>query len=247
MEFTTDEEDFVTCRHCGRHLPMRMMEWPFKSRKDTGPLRIGYEQCGCEGAKAERKAHELAERERERKKIEAEYIADIEAAGIPKRYEKAVHERADEVAARVEQGGSWYIFGPQGTGKTTLAMAAARKLIWRGRKVMAISSYDMMDAMRSIGREDKTLIERAKTRAVLVIDDLGKEASNTPHACERLFAIIDTRDKAMLPTIVTSNYMLSELAQKITEGDAGKSIASRLYASCEQLPMTGRDRRLSDG
>lgn len=243
MEYMTDDADFIECRHCGKRLLMRLMESPIS----TDPWRLGYERCECEGAEAERKAEELAERERKRKEAEAKYRADIKAAGIPKRYERANHERADEVAKRVEQGGSWYIFGPQGTGKTTLAMAAARKLIWRGRRVFVISSYDLMDAMRSVNKEDRDLIKRAKSRAVLVIDDLGKEASNTPHACERLFAIIDTRDKAMLPTIVTSNYKLSELAQKITEGDAGKSIASRLYASCAQLELAGKDWRLANG
>ena len=248
----TDEGDYTECPYCGKRLLMRLYESPLKANGEkSDPWRLGYEPCDCEGAEAERKAAEQAEKEKERKAREVQYLADIRAAGIPKRYERATHEDADKVAERVKQGCGWYIFGPQGTGKTTLAMAAARKLIWQlprsSRKVFVVSSYDLMEAMRSIGKEDKDLINRAKSCAVLVIDDLGKEASNTPHACERLFSIIDTRDKDMRPTIMTSNYKLSELAQKITEGDAGKSIASRLYASCEQFPLEGKDRRLSDG
>ena len=80
---------------------------------------------------------------------------------------------------------------------------------------------------------------------MLILDDLGKEASNTAYACERLFAIIDKRDKAMLPTIVTSNYRLSEIAKNITEGAVGVAIASRLASSCKQVPLEGPDRRLN--
>ena len=124
-------------------------------------------------------------------------------------------------------------------------MAAALQLIETGRRVMAVATYDLMDAMRSRKDEDRALFERAAGCDVLILDDLGKEASNTAYACERLFAIIDKRDKAMLPTIVTSNYRLSEIAKNITEGAVGVAIASRLASSCKQVPLEGPDRRLN--
>ena len=149
------------------------------------------------------------------------------------------------MAALASEGQGFYIFGPNGTYKTTLAMAAALQLIETGRRVMAVATYDLMDAMRSRKDEDRALFERAAGCDVLILDDLGKEASNTAYACERLFAIIDKRDKAMLPTIVTSNYRLSEIAKNITEGAVGVAIASRLASSCKQVPLEGPDRRLN--
>ena len=138
-------------------------------------------------------------------------------------------------------------YGPSGTGKTTLAMAAGLLLIEAGRKVFAVSTYDLMDAMRSRKAEEREVFDRAASCGVLILDDLGKEASNTAYACERLFAIIDKRDKAMLPTIITSNYRLSEIAKNITKGAVGVAIASRLAASCKQVALEGEDWRLKHG
>lgn len=109
----------------------------------------------------------------------------------------------------------------------------------------AIAEAERRKAAKEQAEAKERAIERAAGCDVLILDDLGKEASNTAYACERLFAIIDKRDKAMLPTIVTSNYRLSEIAKNITEGAVGVAIASRLASSCKQVPLEGPDRRLN--
>ena len=140
-------------------------------------------------------------------------------------------------------GQSFYLHGPNGTRKTTLAMAAARCLLSLGADVFVVSTYDLMDAMRSRKDEDRSLFDRAASCGVLILDDLGKEASNTPYSCERLFAIVDTRYKNVHPMIVTSHYKLSELACEITTGDVAVAIASRLAEVCIQLALEGDDMR----
>lgn len=191
-----------------------------------------------------RKEAEEAER---RAREEAEEARQLCRAGIPPRYREATHAYAGKMANMARDGQGFYIHGPNGTGKTTLAMAAGIILVHMGVGVCVLSTYDLMDAMRSRRDEDRALFERASTCDVLILDDLGKEASNTAYACERLFAIIDKRDKAGLPTIVTTNYLLSEIAKKITEGAIGVAIASRLRGSCKQVPLDGDDWRLKNG
>ncbi|NGM17738.1 AAA family ATPase [Eggerthellaceae bacterium zg-893] len=229
------------CEHCGRALAKRRVPSPFDP---AALIPFGYEECRCEGARAERLARERAGREEERRREEAARARAFERAGIPKRYRDAAHPYAEKMARMAEEGQGFFIHGPNGTFKTTLAMAAARLLMDAGVDVLAVASYDLMDAMRSRKDEDRRLFERASGCKVLVLDDLGKEASNTPYACERLFAIVDKRDKEMLPVIVTSNCKLSEIAVNIAEGAVGVAIASRLAASCKQVRLDGPDRRI---
>lgn len=249
MPFTTDNEvlDFsqaCTCEHCGAKLPLRKIPTRFVS---SGYMAIGHRPCQCQGAQAEREREEEQARETEKAKLAAKRESILERAGIPPRYRDANHRYAAKMAHMVMEGRGFYIHGPNGTLKTTLAASVGIILAELGKSVMFISTYDLMDAMRSRKDEDRALFDRAAKCDVLILDDLGKEASNTAYACERLFAIIDKRDKAMLPIIVTTNYRLSEIAQKITEGEVGRAIASRLAASCKQVKLDGPDRRLSNG
>lgn len=248
MQSTTDSEIVLnyehakTCEHCGAKLPMRTIPTRFSS---TGFIPIGPVQCDCQGAqaqlaKAKEEAHKAAE-----EKLAAKRENAIECAGIPLRYRGATHRYAMKMASMVMEGRGFYIHGPNGTLKTTLAAAVGIILAEMGRNVMFVTTYDLMDAMRSRKVEDRDMFERAASCDVLILDDLGKEASNTAYACERLFAIIDKRDKAMKPTVVTSNFRLSEIAKNITEGAVGVAIASRLTSSCKQVELKGPDRRLS--
>jgi DNA replication protein DnaC/primosomal protein DnaI len=227
------------CEYCGELMEVRTIEFGGK------PAFAGFVQCECDGAKEARRQAEEAERaERRAKEAEARERA-LTRAGIPRRYREASHPYADKMARMAKDGQGFYIHGPNGTYKTTLAMAAALKLIEAKVDVFALPTYQLMDAMRSRKDEDRTLFDRAANCGVLILDDLGKEATNTQYACERLFAIIDTRDRELRPTIITSNYKLSEIAKNITEGDVGKAIASRLASSCTKVALEGEDRRLN--
>ena len=225
------------CEYCGSELEVK--EIVIGDRVYFG----GHKPCTCEQAQADREVAEKIAKENEERRHESIRERKLERSGIPKRYRNAHHPYADKMAKMVKCGQGFYIEGPNGTGKTTLAMAAGIPLIEQNIDVYAISTYDLMDAMRSRKDEDRNVYDRAVSCDVLILDDLGKEASNTQYACERLFAIIDTRDKEMLPSIVTSNYSRGQLAEQITEGDIGVAIASRLSPSVRVL-LDGEDWRL---
>lgn len=239
----------IPCEFCGAMREPRIMT------RDDGtpyefngkPMAFGWFECGCDGAEHARKAREEVESIGRAEEKKSRLLGALQHAGIPPRYIDASHPWAQKLAEQAAEGQGFYICGPNGTLKTTLAMSAGRHLVENGRKVFAVASYDLMDAMRSRSSEERQIFERAAKCEVLILDDLGKEASTTAYAAERLFAIIDKRDKAMLPTIITTNYKLSEIAENITEGAVGVAIASRLASSCKQLAMEGEDRRLTSG
>ena len=236
---TSQNTTTKTCEYCGALRQERTLKVAGKT------IFAGYELCQCPGAVAERKKAEEAKREEERQAKLRAFEQKLAKVGIPRRYWQATHPYAEKMATQAKDGQGFYIHGPNGTLKTTLAMTVARLLVQDNVRVFAIPTYELMDSMRSRKDEDRDLFKRATTCDVLILDDLGKEASNTPYACERLFAIIDTRDRELRPTIITSNYKLSEIAKNITEGDVGRAIASRLASSCKKVPLDGEDRRLN--
>ncbi len=243
-EIVLDYSQAKTCEFCGANLPMRTIPMKFCS---TGYAPIGYTICDCDGARLEAERIRKEEQKAEAEQQAAKREEALERSGIPLRYRNATHAKAEKMTEMVLNGRGFYVHGKNGTLKTTLAAAAGIILVNLGKSVMFVSTYDLMDAMRSRKDEDRSLFDRAASCDVLILDDLGKEASNTAYACERLFAIVDKRDKAMKPTIITSNYRLSEIAKNITEGAVGTAIASRLAATCKQIHMEGEDRRLSNG
>jgi len=72
----------------------------------------------------------------------------------------------------------------------------------------------------------------------LVLDDLGAGSLSD---CERRYTLelIDTRLNSMRPTIVTSNWNLEEISERMDD-----RVASRL-AGFAALELAGKDRRLT--
>ena len=239
MSDTTTDAPRV-CEHCGKPLVRKHVTVCGK------PYPIGYAPCGCEEAAAARLAEKEAERERERMERRAAELCALRASGIPERYLNAADGRAAGLAEAWCEGIGFYIDGNQGTGKTHLAAATARELHGMGLSVCFAVVPSLMEAMRSRKAEDREQTGRLASADVLVLDDLGKETP-TAYACERLFDIINERYNAELPVGVTSNYTRGEVAQRLTEGDVGKSIASRLCGMTRRVHLDGEDRRLRNG
>lgn len=238
------------CEFCGADLAARYIDNPLKTHAKHAPLKrimIGYELCDCDGAQRDR--IERMEREEARKAAERAQMIDakMRKAGIPERYLFAQHDMAASMADSVSTAGKgYYIDGPQGTGKTHLAFSVARLCVMVGIKTTCVSSTALMETYRFRSKEDADLTRRLMACGLLVIDDLGKE-SPTQYACERLFEVIDNRYNSMKPVIITSNYSRGEIARKLTEGDVGKSIASRLNEMTQRIHIDGEDRRLNRG
>lgn len=231
------------CPYCGRRLPR--LGVVFKGRVAW----ISHEQCGCKG---ELNAEMLEERRRELER-KAEREAVLLRAGIQRRYWEAKAVVEPKSASflsgyRKHGGGGLYIYGDVGTGKTHLASAVAIELINRGEKVVFTSALSIFGSIQdTYSTNESTLAEkrRYETCGLLVLDDLGKESASQ-WSVMTLFEIVNYRYEHMLPIVITSQYSLGELTDRLSragERETAKAIASRIREGCAMVHLSGADRR----
>ena len=122
-------------------------------------------------------------------------------------------EAAHSYAAAPE---GWLTFvGPNGSGKTHLAVAIANHCIENNQVVFFSHAPDLLDHLRSsfgpaseISYSD--LFEQVRTVPILILDGLGSHSA-TPWAEEKLRQILNHRYNAELPTVVTTAFPLRDL------------------------------------
>jgi DNA replication protein DnaC len=168
---------------------------------------------------------------------------DVGAAAKARALRWLEEEMPEELSPRL------IIFGPVGSGKTSLALSCLRRWIERSHgwdDVAFVNVRELFaETRRSYGRKaaaDPTAPVR--DAILLALDDVGSERA-TPWAVEQLATIIDERYVADRPTIVTSNYAPSELAQRLGHDDPviGLRIVSRLTENAVQIRLHRPDLR----
>lgn len=206
----------------------------------------------------------LCEHERARQE-QARLNRLIQSGGIPKAYagktlEDYITSEANRKAVDVAK---WLIeyqdkgalfYGATGTGKTLLAAIVAQEKMKRGISTVFASVPDLLMDIRdsfSTGRTAEIL--RSVQRApCLVLDDLGAERMSE-WAGEQVFAILNYRSNHELQTIITSNYGLTALAERMTSTAKGKDsgddvrsqrILSRICGMCYIVEVSGGDFRM---
>lgn len=231
-----------------------------------------------EREKAEREAAEQAAKERERAERMAGLVQSIigdsginarflrrtfdtfqitpqnqRAAGACKRYADTFRDKLPEYCADPGRNGL-FITGPKGTGKTHLAAAIANQIMQTGTAVVCMTMIDLLEKIkatyetnRQYGQTEANVLRTYKEVPLLIIDDMGKEPA-TEWAVSKIYAIINARYEAYLPTIVTTNYSDGELVQRLTPKDSGDSTTAdatidRLREMCAGIVTTGESWR----
>lgn len=143
--------------------------------------------------------------------------------------------------ATAHRGPSLLLLGKTGVGKTYEAYGAIRDLAISG--VMArwtvATAADMYGALRPRhGVDSETEFRSYRNANLLLIDDLGAERKPTEFTEEINFRLINWRYEHHMPTLITSNVTLPELA-----GRLGDRVTSRLAEMCQRIVLTGADRR----
>ena len=145
-----------------------------------------------------------------------------------------------------------FITGPKGTGKTHLAAAIANQLMQEGMPVVCMTMIDLLDRIKRTYEQNRqhggevnegSILNTYKTVPLLIIDDMGKEPA-TEWAVSKIYAIINARYEAYMPTVITTNYTDSELMRRLTPKDSADETTAdatidRLREMCVGIVTSG--------
>jgi DNA replication protein DnaC len=153
----------------------------------------------------------------------------------------ATRRFADRIDEKLDAGRGLWFMGPNGTGKTTLAMLVTKAALKSGRTA---ARYTLPDLLRQIRKTFETgshvdLFDQLTAVDLLHLDDIGAEQS-TAWVLEELYSIVNARYEEKRSIIITTNILDRDtLCRQITE-----RTVSRLTEMCDELPLLGHDHRM---
>lgn len=219
----------------------------FKAGRNTIPVPC--DSCQAD-ADAKRQEEELAKSVR--RKLEAtdpgRRLRDLGFNTYPE------DEEGVRVSSRAQDWMLAYLSGERrnllmdggvGTGKTGLAWSVVRALCERDVAARMVNFREVLAEARSAFAEHRNPDFSWRAAPVLCLDDLGAERP-TDWARDELATVVERRYLAELPTIVTTNYRPSELAERLGRDELviGQRIVSRLTQDAVRIEFDGGDRRL---
>lgn len=171
-----------------------------------------------------------------------------ELRGNNRRLFAAAKRFADSYTPETERG--LMLAGTVGIGKTHLAVAIGRALAERGFwcywRNFAKVCTEIKASWKGVGSYSEAMIKQPLLdKAPLILDDLGAEMRDKTDqgwTTELVYEIVQTRYEAMLPTIITTNLTLEDIADRYTD-----RTASRLAEMCEVVWVSAEDYRLGGG
>ena len=125
--------------------------------------------------------------------------------------------------------------GNPGAGKTHLAIAILREIVWSDhpRSALFINVPEWLDALRaSYGEAEPP--PNPTGYDIVVLDDLGAEEL-TPWGRDRIYGLVNHREQERLLLLVTTNCTWGELAARV-----GGPAASRLRHLTREVPVDAR-------
>ena len=250
-----DSEGFLVCGKCHtrRQVEVNMPDLkavPFDPKKK---VRVKMPvSCRC---RAERRYQEeqMLQQDKDMRAMEAlkrqslmdERLWDVSFDSFRKTNDNAYNLKLclryanhfDEMLAK-NQGLLFY--GGVGTGKTFAAACIANHLLNQRIPVIMTSFVKLLESMQGFSEDDSALIARLNRAKLLIIDDLGAERS-TDYALEKVYDIVDSRYRAKLPIILTTNLSMTEL--KESTDIRYTRIYDRIFEMCYPMQFKGQSWR----
>ena len=237
-----DKDGFLVCGNCNTRKEIEVV-FPW------GKIRP-YCLCECEKAKQDR------EREEEERKQREERIQRLRTNAFPDgSLEDCTFDRASDPNNKLilamqryvdnfnkfrTEGKGLLLYGSVGTGKTFLSACTANAIIDKGIPVLMTSVSYIANKLMGMFEGKNEYIESLNTYPLLVLDDLGAER-NTEYMNEVVYTIINSRYKARLPLIVTTNLTTEQLKAP-TDVTMARTY-SRVLEMCFPIKVEGVDIR----
>lgn len=220
------DTEFDECRFCGRLTPR-----PYVFMLGRWARFIPY-PCDC------------AEN---RRLIERGEVSHRKTYSPPARFAVGFDEQiAERIADKAKDGIGSYLVGSVGVGKTATAHRALEIASRRGMSVEATSASKMRSDISDARWSQTEAYSLLSNVRLLMVDDLGNGDLNE-FSFSVLVRVVNERYERGLPIVVTSNYTLPDLAQRVTKiagAVSAQALVSRLAEMTERVEMTGEDRRL---
>lgn len=150
---------------------------------------------------------------------------------------------ADGFDEMIEKNQGLLFYGDVGTGKTFSAACVANALLSKKIPVVMTSFVKMLENVQNIKEDEDKLISRLNKAKLLIIDDLGAERS-TDFALEKVYNIVDSRYRARLPMILTTNLELRDM--QMASDIRYSRIYDRIFEVCYPVRFTGSSFRKTE-
>ena len=160
--------------------------------------------------------------------------------GANEKVSKIMRNYAEHFDEMREKGKGLLLFGKVGRGKSFLAACVGNYLIERGIPALMTDFARIEKESNRDFSKRQEYFDALNKFPLLILDDLGTER-DTAYMNEIVYTVIDSRAKAGLPTIVTSNLTAEEL--KSPANLTNQRIFSRLLGICIPVEVVGDDRR----
>lgn len=220
-----------------------------------GKIRKPYCLCKCEQEKldaeeAERKRVEFERRVKalrraafpDNRTVDGENMLDWTFANDDmenERLTKAMKRYVENFPELRKQGKGLLLYGNVSRGKTYAACEVANALIDKGYSVLVTNFSRVLNTLQGTF-EKQEYIDSLNDFSLLVLDDLGIERE-TAYAKEQIYNIIDSRYRAGLPMIITTNLTLDNI--KKPDDIADGRVYDRIIERCFPIEVTGSNRR----
>ena len=202
-----------------------------------------------------------------REDVRKELPEILTARGVAKRFLTTdISDFPEHYQSFAKTNSGLFVFGPRGVGKTHLMAALMKEEIlnvvpptaWDGmygkdavsylKPVLAnyplfISVPELLLEIKNTfnrheGEDESAIIDRYSLAKTLFLDDLGAEKASS-WALQTLYVIIDRRYGDLKKTVISSNFTLDQIADKLDD-----RISSRIAGMCKIVKIEGKDRRI---
>lgn len=132
------------------------------------------------------------------------------------------------------------LYGDTGVGKSYAAMCVANALLDKGIPVMVTNFSRIEKTVFGMSEGRQEYFDGLNNFPLLILDDLGEERK-TEYMGEIVYNVIDSRERAKLPVIITTNLTKEELENPADM--TYKRIFSRIFGNCIPIKVEGKDQR----